>query len=257
VTFALVLPAFLRWEPLRTGESVGSRLMWLSGAALLLFSVAFWRVARAIYAGYAVARRWQRESARLDNFTGVPVYELPNAGGLVATTGIFASRIFVSSNVTASLSAAELDAALAHERAHIRSADNLKQLLLRALRLPIAAGDRVWSVGTEISADLHALQSGTPAMELASALVKVARLRNTIRIDACAAASCLIPAGQEKALGERVRRLTKLVSDDAQPAPPASRRWTWAYAVAALAAIAMATHPAVLHLTHELIEKLV
>ena len=256
LTFGLVLPSFLRFEPVRSAESVSMRLLWLSATTLLLAAIAAFRAMGAMFAGYALSRRWKRQARHIAEFSGIPVYELPHAGGLVTTTGIVGKEIFVSSIVTASLTPAELEAALAHEYAHIRSSDNLKRRLLRALRLPCASGDRAWTSGVEVSADLLALQSGVPAVELASALVKVARLGATVRINAFAAASCLIPAGQESALAERVRRLTAMVSSDQPHRPQAgsARRW-WIFAAAA--ALAFATQPAVLQLTHELIEKLV
>lgn len=258
VTLGLVLPSFVRWEPAGTSESISLRLAWLSAMTLLLAAVAGWRLARAVAASYVQTQRWRLHSKRLPDFAGVPVYELPNAGALVTTTGLLAGQIFVSSNVIASLTPAELDAALSHERAHVASSDNLRQLLLRVLRLPCASGDRVWTAGAEVRADLRALYNRTPAVELASALIKVARLRNSLPVDARAAVSCLIPAGQEGALADRVRRLTDLVSGGVpQPARSRAPRFRWLCFLAAAIAVAIVAQPSILQFTHELIERLV
>jgi hypothetical protein len=254
-TLLVVLPSFLQWEPLLTTETVGLRLAWLSAMTLGLAGVFCARALRVAISGRHLASAWMERATLLNDFADV--YELPDAGALVATVGIVKPRIFVSADVVASLTAQELEAALAHERAHIGSADNFKQLVLRALRLPCSAGDRSWTAGTEIDADLRALQSGASAVELASALVKVARLKTVVQFDACAA-TCLIPAGHETALADRLRRLKDLLC----AAPPVPRRRGWRIAVpgfiaCAVAVIALVTQPAILRLTHELIERLV
>ena len=256
-TFFVVLPSFLQWEPQSTTETIGWRLAWLSGLTLALLTFLCVRILRVVIAGNRLAKLWMRDASRIGGANGVPVYQLPGAGSLVATVGIATAKIFVSSDVVESLSPAELDAALAHERAHVRSGDNLKQLLVRALRLPWASGDRVWTSGTEIEADLNAFRAGASPVELASALVKVARLRSVVRLDP-RLATCLIPAGHETALADRVRRLNDLL--DAEPVPPPRRHWRVAVPCSiavALTVTAAVTQPTVLRLTHQLIERLV
>ena len=86
------------------------------------------------------------------------------------------------------LTPAELDLAVAHERAHQRAGDNLSRALIhcapdflglipRASRL-----ERLWEAEAECLADAAAV-NGNPvrATRLASALVKVARLASTDR----------------------------------------------------------------------------
>jgi beta-lactamase regulating signal transducer with metallopeptidase domain len=256
-TFVVVLPSFLQWEPLATSETVGWRLAGLSILTLVLIAWFVARVARVAIAGKRLAEAWTQQAGRLREYGGVPVYELPNAGSLVATIGIVKPRILVSSDVVAALTSLELEAALAHECAHVRSADNLKQLLVRSLRLPFSSGDGAWVAGREIEADLHALRSGASALELASALVKVARLRRVQRFDPCAA-TCLIPAGHETALADRLRRLRDLVTVEQQVAPQrvSVLAAPSAFAVA-LALIAFVTQPTILRFTHEVIERVV
>ena len=249
----VVLPSFLRWEPAATGESVGWRLLSLSAVALV--SIAWlaartWRIAASTR---EVTRAFAHDAAPLPEFTDV--YQLADAGALVATVGIVKPRIFVSSDVVGALTAQELAAALAHERAHVHSRDNLKRAILSVLRLPFSAGDRAWTAGSEIDADLHAICSGAAAVDLASALVKVGRLKTSRRWDACAA-TCLIPQGEESALADRVRRLKDLVTSGSAPAP--RRGFGLAVPCAlAVAFVGIVLQPATLHMAHELIERLV
>lgn len=249
----VVLPSYLRWEPAATRETVGWQLLWLSAMALLSIGIAGGRVWRAASSTRNVQRTWAQQATRLHDLAGV--YQLPGAGGLVATVGIVRPRIFVSADVVAALTEEELRAALAHERAHIQSCDNLKQALLHALRLPFSAGDGAWTAGTEIEADSRALWAGASAVDLSSALVKVARLKRVVRCDSCVA-TCLIPPGQESALADRVRRLNDVLTSGSTP--PLRRRFRLAMPCAvAIALLAMASQPAILRLTHELIERLV
>src|SRR5262249_4310118 len=79
------------------------------------------------------------------------------------------------------LDGAELAAALAHERAHLRARDNLKRLLLRAC--PDVLGwtragralERDWARAAEREADARVAATGA-AVDLAASIVKVARL---------------------------------------------------------------------------------
>jgi len=253
LVFLVVLPSFLRWEPATTGETIGWRLLSLSAAALMSIVFLGARVWRVAASTRKVKAAWTHDASPLPGLDDV--YQLADRGALVATVGIVKPRIFVSSDVVAALTASELDAALAHERAHVRSRDNLQQAVLSALRLPFSAGDRAWTAGSEIAADLRAIRSGAAALDLASALVKVARLKSTTRWEACAA-TCLIPQGQESALADRVQRLKELVASESAPAPRHGIGLAIPCAVA-VALLVLVTQPAVLQIAHELIERLV
>src|SRR6185437_2699902 len=138
-SLGLAVPAFLEFEPRSTGEMLGWPLMVLAlcGAAVLLLILH--RIASILRASWKLGRHWMANSMQL-HVPGLncPVYCVKRPASLLAVTGIFRPKIFISDEVAQALSPQELSAALSHELAHLRSADNLKQLLLRSFALPFA-----------------------------------------------------------------------------------------------------------------------
>ena len=181
-------------------------------------------------------------------------------GPLLGTVGLVRPHVYASRQLVDSLTAAELAATLAHEAGHIRSADNLKRLLLfvapgsswlRSLR-------REWSRACEVAADDAAVASGAGVFDLASALVKAGRMRLNERDTRPALASHLVPPGAEAQLAERVRHLRELLESDAA-APRSrlsSRRWWWLGLAAPLLVYAVYFMP-LMQSAHEVIERLV
>ena len=146
------------------------------GAALLLRSAA--RMSVVARAGWRL-----RACKRLSPVDlTARVYEVEGLGG-VSLAGVFRTRILVGAAVRGSLTEAELDVALAHERAHRRAFDNLKRFVMFCapdLFGGSAASRKVeaaWRATAEWLADARAVDGdGTRAVQLASALVKVSRL---------------------------------------------------------------------------------
>ena len=181
-SLGLALPAFLEFEPHATHEIPGAPLLILAGLGLVLTSVMAIRYALALRATRRVREQWLNHATLLPGATThIPVYCVEHGTSLLAVTGIFSPRIFVSRDVVESLSERELDAALHHELAHVSAIDNLKQLFLKVtsppnwLR-PLAKVDSLWGRFAELAADELAMTSGASALELSSALVKVGRL---------------------------------------------------------------------------------
>src|SRR5581483_11587262 len=154
VSFA-VLPSFVVLEPRQTTERLD---WWLAALAMCsLFALGFFTVklAQTLIRTWRTEREWIQFARRIDVPAEVPVYELQNPDSLVAVLGVFSPRIFVGKRILASLTLDEFKAAVAHEVAHVRSLDNLKQALLSATGLfslfrPI---DRAFRSSAEISAD--------------------------------------------------------------------------------------------------------
>jgi Zn-dependent protease with chaperone function len=120
------------------------------------------------------------------------------------------------------LSAEELSAAIAHERAHVRSFDNLKQILLKVTRLPrwlkpntSGATDTAWINASEVAADEAALAAGASPLDLSGALVKVARLTRRPVVGEAVAASHLLPVACGSAIEARMSHLQELLEDTA------------------------------------------
>jgi len=203
-SLGLALPAFLKFEPHATHEIPGAPLLVLAGLGLALTFIMAIRYALVLHATWRVREQWFKNATLLSNAkAGIPVYCVEHAASLLAVTGIFSPRIFVSRDVVESLSSAELDAALSHELAHVSETDNLKQLFLKVtappnwLR-PLAKIDSLWARFSELAADERAMTSGSSALELSSALVKVGKLSVQQRpallagshlVDSCSAAT--------------------------------------------------------------------
>jgi Zn-dependent protease with chaperone function len=218
---AVFAPAHWRFEPRGAQDAFGL-------AVYALAAVGAWLLARALGRAATVARAgWQLRAASVlaaDGRGGPPVYEARGLGG-VSLAGVLRPRIFVSPEARASLTRAELDAAVAHELAHHEALDNVKRFAMVCAPDFLAgtsAGRRVeeqWRAAAEWIADARAV-SGDPsrALHLAAALVKVARLA------APGAAVTASPAWSTLHEGPLLeRRVKRLVSSDA-PSAGAPRR---------------------------------
>ena len=225
VTLGLALPAFLEFEPHSTNEGIGLRLDILALAgAMILSAMAFrgWHILRATA---RTQRRWREHSERIClEGTQIPAYCVEDSPSLLAVAGFFRPRVFLAREIAETLSHPELQAALAHEFAHVASFDNLKQLLLKMTNIsfwlnPFRGGFAEWTTASEIAADHNALAKGVSALDLSSALIKVARLRRPAINNAVA--SHLVPACGSS-LERRVTRLSELLQNDAQVKAPSS-----------------------------------
>lgn len=181
-SLGLALPAFLKFEPHTTHEIPGAPLLLFAGAGIAVTAVISLRYLLAMRATRRVREQWLKDATLLPSAkTRIPVFCVEHASSLLAVTGVFSPRIFVSRDVVESLTTAELDAALSHELAHVSATDNLKQLFLKITSPPqwlraLAKIDLLWGRFAELAADERAMSSGASALELSSALVKVGRL---------------------------------------------------------------------------------
>lgn len=102
-------------------------------------------------------------------------------GHPIATVGLVRPRVVVSDRFRASVSPAELEAALAHERAHVRSCDPLRVWLAQVacdLQWPVpGAHERfnAWLTALEMRRDVEAVNTGASSLDLAAAIVGAAR----------------------------------------------------------------------------------
>jgi Zn-dependent protease with chaperone function len=138
---------------------------------------------------------------------------------LLSVTGVMRPKIFLANAITQVLSPEELSAALAHEMAHVRSLDNLKQLFLKMTRPPawfdrLLAGnaDANWAVTAEVAADEDALDEGASVLDLSSALVKIGRLQGWAKGPRMIA-SHFIPEGLGSSVQMRVAHLEQRLAE--------------------------------------------
>jgi hypothetical protein len=249
------LPAYLRFEPRDTNEEPGPALLALAAAGLVLACLF---AARLLWAA-ASTRRLRREWARFASTVTVPgvafpVYRLNGTLPVVALTGWRNPSLFIAGAVLDGCPPRLVSAIAAHESGHQRAGDNLQRLLWTASADPLSfssAGREMaaaWETATEEAADDDALSSGIPAIDLAEALLSVARL-------APASAWPSVPVAafyRGERLERRVRRL--LGSGDTR-----SARTPWRAAAAALllAVLWLIAAEALHHPMHRLVERAV
>jgi beta-lactamase regulating signal transducer with metallopeptidase domain len=165
--------------------------------------------------------------------------------------GVRVPRILISASACKVLSDGELRAAVRHETAHFRSRDNLKKAIFNCLPFPgMASLEEAWQEASELAADDNAVSSRDEALDLAAALIKLARHFP------CQAMPDLA-TGLVSAVGSVASRVERLVawneSSDASP-----NRWRYIIAVAFIASFGLAAKlgPALV-LVHSLTERLV
>ena len=269
LVFGVIAPAYLLYEPAHTGEGIGPGLAVLAGLAVVGVLLAIWRGLGAWLATRNLIRDWTRAGSEL-KLTAIPLtsYVLRHPFPIVAIVGVISPRIFIAEQVLAALTPDELKASLAHELGHLYSQDNLKRTVLRACRdalTIVPCGrllDRSWTDASEEAADERAT-AGDPiaALNLASALVKIARLAPRGATPTMPSAAYFIGANDPGTLNERVRKLLQrpaatLVSD------PVNERMVgiilWSTALVFLSAtVCLVVTPGALAYTHSGLEWIV
>jgi peptidase M48-like protein len=222
LTGGLFLPSFLLFEPRQTTETPEPLLIALAMcAALALIGVCI-RLISGIVRNWKLTRSWLRKAIKLDlHGENNDVYQVENPRSAVVVTGAFRPRIFIGSDALRALNADEVSAAIAHEVAHTISFDNLKRLFLYATRPPkwlsgLCAAERSWRTAAEIEADSAALCSGVSALDLGSAIVKIARLNRYIELSF--QDSHLVPVCEASVLQTRIRSIQRVVTESRQQA---------------------------------------
>lgn len=264
----VILPSYLLYEPHESGEMVSLKLAalpLLSAAGILL---AVWRGLMAWRATRRLTANWMRqaEPIKLHNMA-IPSYRIKHPFPIIAIVGALRPRLFIADGVFQALSSEEFAAAIAHENGHLVAYDNLKRSLLRICRdvltiVPCGrALDRAWTEASESAADEHAARaSSETALDLASALVKIARLVPAGMRPAMPAGVSLI-GDDISGIVHRVHRLTQLAGMIDQGEGRGVMAWRFASSAsfgALLAAVTfLTTQTHFLATVHELIEQIV
>lgn len=221
---AFMIPSYLTYEPHTTEEFVSWKLGSLAMLSAIGVGLAVWRGLRSWLATRLLLQDWLSSSTPIElKSISVPTFVLQHSFPIIAVVGAMRPRLFIATQVLDSLSEEELAAAIAHEYGHLSAGDNFKRSVMRISRaalliLPCGRSlDRAWSEASESAADEHAAQrSSLVALNLASALVRIARMipRGERQIMPAAVSAFLV--GSEKAPGVNVRvgRLVELAATD-------------------------------------------
>ena len=220
---AFMIPSYLAYEPRATEEVVSWKLGALATLSAIGVGLAIWRGIRSWFATRSLLKDWMAASTRIElEAIHVPTYVLDHSFPIIAVVGAFRPRLFIANDVLESLSEEELAAAIAHEYGHLVAGDNFKRSVMRVSRaalLLIPCGrslDRAWSEASESAADEYAAQqSSFVALNLASALVRIARMipkgqRHVIP----SAVSAFLGGEDSPGVKVRVRRLVELAATD-------------------------------------------
>ena len=261
----LLVPAYLEHEPRHAAETVSFKL-----ALLAIFSAT--GIAVSVYRGFGTHQAtanlvsdWLRQGKPIQ-IPGIDVrsYEINHAFPLIGIVGFLRPRLFIASQVLEALTPEEIAAAVAHENGHLTARDNLKRGLLQACRdalLIIPCGrllDRSWSEASEEAADENAARQGNAvALDLASALVKIARIIPPGARPTMPAGVFLLGDEETKGIKSRVRRLIALATTERKGSHSdvLTRLLVWAPATMLLIGFVIAaTNPYLLTRVHHLIE---
>src|SRR5215211_4709468 len=221
---ALVIPSYLTYEPHATDETVSWKLGTLATLSAIGVGLAISRGIRSWLATRSLLKHWLTASTRIElQAIHVPTYVLDHSFPIIAVVGAFRPRLFIANHVLESLSEEELAAAIAHEYGHLAARDNFKRSVMRVSRaalLLIPCGrslDRAWSEASESAADEHAAQqSSLVALNLASALVRIARMipKGQRQVIPAAVSGFLANSDELPGVKARVRRLVELANAD-------------------------------------------
>jgi Zn-dependent protease with chaperone function len=256
LALAVVLPAFLLFEPRVSAERLTPALALLLLAAGALVAAGLVRGLRAGLATRSFLRALGVRSVRLAHLPiPVPVYRVSTALPLVALVGVVRPRLYVSERVLGALSARELRAVLEHEAAHLAARDNLKRMLMRLTPDLVAFAPAArqiedgWCAAAEEQADRHAAgPGGSRALDLAASLVKAARMMGARPAHALPASNFC--DGSRIAL-----RVARLVEDPPADRPERAGASKLLFATVSLAGGLVVAHAApVLWTTYEIVE---
>lgn len=184
VTFGVIIPAFLLYEPDVPEETVGIKMAVLGAVSVFGLVAATYRIVSSWLQTRRLVADWMTTSKPVEiHGVSMPAYKLRHPFPVIAVVGIFRPRIFVAEQVFAELDEPELVAALSHEAGHVSSYDNLKRVAMRVCRdllvFPLGRSlDNGWLLAAESAADEYAAVRGGSryALDLASALVKIGRI---------------------------------------------------------------------------------
>ena len=216
-----LVPAYLLHEPYATKEVVSGKLATLALISAIGVLLAVSRDVRSWLATHRLLKAWLNAADAI-TLAGVsiPTFKLTHEFPVLAVVGTFRPRLFVAEQVLTTLTPDELHSVIAHEAGHLSARDNLKRSLLRAcgdalLMIPCGRSiDRAWADTSESAADEYAAQtSSAAAVNLAAALVKVARMVPKGSRAAVPVAAFLVGNEEDRGIKARVRRLLDLASN--------------------------------------------
>jgi beta-lactamase regulating signal transducer with metallopeptidase domain len=176
----------MRFEPRDTTETPGLLLCAAAGFALALIVTASRRISRSVRATRRCARLLESAGTRVVSEDGTTFWRIESEYPVAAVTGVFRSRLLLSTRILNECTPDEIDTIISHERAHVRRRDNLVRAAMLCLPDPLRLTrvgremEAAWADAAEEAADEAAAGAADERRALlAAALVRVARMANT------------------------------------------------------------------------------
>jgi beta-lactamase regulating signal transducer with metallopeptidase domain len=206
-------------------------------------------------------KRWERSAVPIEvPGISLPAFVVDEPFPVVSLVGWFRPRLVVARTVLLSCDGDELAAVLAHEAGHHSRRDCWMRLLVRAcpdLLSMTPWGDRMerlWAEAAEQDADERAARTGpTRAIDLASALVKVARLAGAGSPPSPAVSALYRGEG----VGARVERLLERDPAEKRDVAVPGKLFTSIFLAALLAFVPAAIASGIHHQVHGVLEAVV
>jgi len=226
VVAVFLIPSYLDYEPRATAEVVSLKLAALASLSAASVTFALWRTIRSWLATAALRKQWLASAKRI-HVPGidVPAFSISHRFPIIAIVGTLRPQLFIAGDVLSALTPDEMAAAIAHECGHLAARDNLKRTLLRIARdslflIPFGrAVDRVWAETAESAADeFAARQSPVVALNLASALVRIAKMVPAGARADVPLGAYLVGAEETQGVKSRIRRLIEISSNHSRMA---------------------------------------
>lgn len=261
----LLAPAYIEHEPRTAHEPISLKLALIASASAIGLALAAIRGIASWHATSKLKADWLRHAEPIElPQVGIPTYRIQHQFPVIAIVGVLRPRLFIAAQVFTSLDESELMAAIEHEAGHVVANDNLRRGLMRACRdvlVMVPSGrllDHAWVEASEAAADEYAAGRGRGvALDLASALVKIARLIPAGARPAMPAGAFLIDVEEVGGVKARVGRLVQLaeVRGPGKGLTSAFRIPLWVpVALTILATALAANEPHVLASVHSFIE---
>lgn len=252
VIMAFVAIGLYRFESRDGQELIGAVLWSLAALGAWLVAGTALRVTLALWHTRRLVRTWMADAVPVVVPGGTtPAFRINTGFPVVAVVGVVRPRLMIDGRVLDACEPEQLQAILAHERAHLERGDNLRRLAMAAAPGTWATPDlpRAWSDATEEAADdMAAATSPDTRFHLASALLRVSRL-----------APAGVPHEWPSQVtagaffrGENVERRVRRLVETPGTAGRAPRQWSLAFLVGGLGVALVAQRQ-----IHELMEQVV
>jgi hypothetical protein len=174
VSVFFTFPSFWLLERRSLDEDTGTFVLGL--CSLLILGAGLFRMLWAEARTKRAVTRWRSSANSSAAGRIVPTIRASDGAPPLILVGIRRPRVMVSDMAVTVLHDDELEVAVRHELAHVRSWDNLKKVLISATPFPgMSSLEHAWREAAELAADDSAVTNRREALALAAALIKLSR----------------------------------------------------------------------------------